>query len=60
MPWPYFRAANVLLALTVASYRTSLNANKNAAVSTLWVTFGPIPDYISIGFLNVGVMRIPP
>lgn len=40
----YFRAAKVRLALTVTSYSTSLNAKRNAAVSTLWVTFGPIPD----------------
>src|SRR6266480_3587729 len=43
----YFRAAKVRLALTVTSYSTSLNAKRKAAVSTLWVTFGPIPDQAS-------------
>ena len=35
--------ATPLLALTEYSYSTSLNANKNAAVSTLCVSFGPTP-----------------
>lgn len=30
---------------TIVSYNTSLNANKNAAVNTLWLTFGPIPIF---------------
>jgi len=38
-----FIARALFLALTVNSYNTSLNANKNAAVSTLWLTLGPIP-----------------
>lgn len=38
-----FFTAIFLLALTVMAYRASLKANKNAAVMTLWVTFGPMP-----------------
>lgn len=34
--------------LMVCSYKTSLKANRNAAVKTLWETFGPIPKQISI------------
>jgi hypothetical protein len=29
----------------VYEYRASLKAKRNAAVMTLWVTLGPIPDY---------------
>lgn len=39
-----FLAATLLRAAIVMSYNTSLNANRNAAVRTLWVTFGPIPS----------------
>ena len=38
-----FFTAIFLLALTVMAYKASLKANKNAAVMTLWVTFGPMP-----------------
>lgn len=40
-----FLWATVLRALMVMSYKASLNANKKAAVMTLWVTLGPIPVY---------------
>lgn len=33
----------VLRAFCVISYSASLNANRNAAVMTDWVTLGPIP-----------------
>lgn len=36
-----FLAAKVVLAFTMASYSTSLKANKNAVVMTLCVIFGP-------------------
>lgn len=29
---------------TIVSYKTSLNANRNAAVTALWVTLGPMPE----------------
>src|SRR5436305_9002335 len=32
-------------AATIISYSTSLKANRNAAVSTLWLTFGPMPAF---------------
>ena len=35
--------ASFFLACTVYAYRTSLNANKKAAVMTLCVTLGPMP-----------------
>ena len=40
----YFLAASLRLAVIVMSYSASLNANKNAAVSTLCVILGPIPN----------------
>src|SRR6266536_4994147 len=43
----YTLAGIFLRSLTVCSYRTSLKANKNAAVSTLWETLGPIPEHVS-------------
>lgn len=41
----YLEMRPFLRADTIISYRTSLNAKRNAAVMALWVTFGPIPDY---------------
>ena len=38
-----YERASFLRACTVYAYNTSLNANKKAAVMTLWVTLGPIP-----------------
>lgn len=37
----------LLRAETMASYSTSLKANRNAAVSTLWLTLGAMPVFIS-------------
>ena len=41
-------AGMVFLALTLAAYKASLKANKNAAVITLCVTLGPMPAGILV------------
>jgi hypothetical protein len=48
-----YLAAIFLRAATVYEYKTSLNANKNAAVMTLCVTLGPIPVTISLDLFHV-------
>ena len=46
----YALAGIFLRSLMVCSYRTSLKANKNAAVRTLCVTLGPIPKFVNDEF----------
>lgn len=42
---PYaLTALDFRLAATVMSYKTSLKAKRKAAVKTLWLTLGVIPD----------------
>ena len=45
----YLLAGRLRLAVTVILYSASLKANKNAAVITLCVIFGPIPRNVVSG-----------
>lgn len=66
----FFPSATFLRAATVALYKTSLKANKNAAVMTLWVTFGPMPgmrvrnkiliSMVRRSYLRTGQSILPP
>lgn len=46
---PVTFAGRFLLSLMVCSYKTSLKANKNAAVKTLCDTLGAMPELKSVG-----------